>query len=151
MTFWAHSDSSGRPVDDPKATWQPLAQHLENVGKLARRLASRAAPEDVHFHDLAEWAGLLHDFGKYQDGFQKMICEGEGRCPHAIHGAAIAHAGQHGAKGLKAVHIALAIAGHHAGMPDLIGDGSSLQERVKAALRTRFRSASTSPRAGASS
>jgi len=31
---------------------------------------------------------------------------------------------------LKAAHVALAIAGHHAGMPDRVGDGSSLQERV---------------------
>jgi CRISPR-associated endonuclease/helicase Cas3 len=103
------------------------------VGKLARHLASRAAPDDAHFHDLAEWSGLLHDLGKYQDGFQQMIRTGVGRCPHSIHGAAVAHAGQDGAKGLRAAHIALAIAGHHAGMPDKVGDGSSLQERVKTA------------------
>jgi len=134
MLFWAHSDPFGPPEHHPEAKWQLLAEHLENVEKLARDLASRAAPANAHFHDLAGWAGLLHDLGKYQDGFQQMIRTGKGRCPHAIHGAAIAHAGQDGAKGLKAVHIALAIAGHHAGMPDLIGDGSSLQERVKAAL-----------------
>lgn len=133
MVFWAHSDQSGLPEDHPAAKWQPLAQHLENVGKLARNLASRAAPDDSHFHDLAEWSGLLHDFGKYQDGFQQMIRTGKGRCPHAIYGAVIAQAGQNGARGLKAVHIALAIAGHHAGVPDKVGDGSSLQERVKAA------------------
>ena len=133
MLFWAHSDPSGRPEDHPEAKWQPLARHLENVGKLARALASQAAPDDAHFHDLAEWSGLLHDVGKYQDGFQRMIRTGTGRCPHAIHGATIAYAGQDGAKGLKAAHIALAIAGHHAGMPDKTGDGSSLQEKVKAA------------------
>jgi len=133
MQFWAHSDPDGLAEDHPRAKWQPLAEHLDNVGGLARNLASRAAPEDAHFHDLAEWSGLLHDVGKYQDGFQRMIRTGVGRCPHAIHGAAIAHAGQYGAIGLKAVHIALAIAGHHAGMPDKLGGGSSLQERVKAA------------------
>ncbi len=133
MLFWAHSDPQGRSENHPEAKWQRLAQHLENVGKLARDLASGAAPNYAHFHDLAEWSGLLHDLGKYQDGFQQMITTGKGRCPHAIHGAAIAHAGADGAKGLKAAHIALAIAGHHAGMPDKVGDGSSLQERVKAA------------------
>jgi CRISPR-associated endonuclease/helicase Cas3 len=133
MQFWAHSDRSGLAENHPQARWQPLAQHLENVGKLARDLASRANPDDAHFHDLAEWAGLLHDVGKYQDGFQHMIRCGEGRCPHAIHGAAIALARQDIASGLRPSHIALAIAGHHAGIPDLAGDGSSLQTRVKEA------------------
>jgi CRISPR-associated endonuclease/helicase Cas3 len=133
MMFWAHSDPSGLAEGHPKAKWQPLAEHLENVGKLARYLASLAAPGDAHFHDIAEWSGLLHDFGKYQDGFQQMIRTGVGRCPHAIHGAAIAYAGQDGARGLRAAHVAHAIAGHHAGMPDRAGDGASLQERVKAA------------------
>jgi CRISPR-associated endonuclease/helicase Cas3 len=132
MPFWAHSDPLGRPEHHPEAKWQPLAQHLENVGTLARKLATLAAPANNHFHDLSEWAGLLHDLGKYQDGFQQMIHGEGGRCPHAIHGAAIALAGEDGSKGLKAVHIALAIAGHHAGMPDTVGDGS-FRERVKAA------------------
>ena len=83
MQFWAHSDRLGRSEDDPLAKWQPLAIHLENVGKLARALASEAVPHDTHFQDLAEWAGLLHDFGKYQDGFQQMIRTGSGGCPHA--------------------------------------------------------------------
>jgi CRISPR-associated endonuclease/helicase Cas3 len=133
MRFWAHSDPSGRREDDPEAKWQPLAEHLENVGKLARALASLADLDNTHFHDLAEWSGVLHDLGKYQDDFQQMILTGKGRCPHAIHGAAVANGGEDGSMGLRAPHIALAIAGHHAGMPDKVGDGSSLQERVKAA------------------
>jgi CRISPR-associated endonuclease/helicase Cas3 len=133
MRFWAHSDPSG-PPEDPKANWQPLAEHLENVGKLARTLASLAAPDHAHFQEIAEWSGLLHDLGKYQDCFQQMIRPGgTGRCPHAIYGAAVAYAGDNQSKGLRAAHIALAIAGHHAGMPDMVGDGSSLQERVKTA------------------
>jgi len=133
MQFWAHSDPFGRREDRPQSKWQPLAEHSENVGKLARRLAELANPNDDHFHDVAAWSGLLHDFGKYQDGFQEMIRTGKGRCPHAIHGAAIAYSGQDGSTGLKAAHIAFAIAGHHAGMPDRVGDGSSLQDRVKVA------------------
>ena len=130
MPFWAHSDPTG-PPEDPNARWQPLAEHLENVGRLSRFLASLAAPKDTHFQDVAEWAGLLHDLGKYQDCFQQMILPGgAGRCPHAIHGAAIAYLGDNQSPGLRASHVALAIAGHHAGIPDLVGDGSSLRERV---------------------
>jgi CRISPR-associated endonuclease/helicase Cas3 len=116
MQFWAHSDPNGPPEDHPHAQWQPLAEHLENVGKLASTLATLASPKDAHFPDVAEWCALLHDFGKYQDGSQEMIRTGKGRCPHAIHGAAIAYSGQDGSTGLKAPHIAHAIAGHHAGM-----------------------------------
>src|ERR1035441_5574894 len=133
MRFWAHSDPSG-PPEDPKAKWQPLADHLENVGRLARSLAFLASPEDGHFQEIAEWSGLLHDFGKYQDCFQQMIRPGgTGRCPHAIYGAAVAYATDDQSKSLRAAHVASAIAGHHAGMPDILGDGSSLQARVKGA------------------
>jgi hypothetical protein len=47
---------------------------------LSRRLAESAAPQFSHFHDLAEWSGLLHDYGKYTDCFQKMIRAGTGKC-----------------------------------------------------------------------
>ena len=113
MKYWAHSDPAGLPPEAAGAKWQPLAEHLENVAKLARRLAEGTAPEFGHFHDLAERCGLLHDYGKYTDCFQNMILTGKGKCPHAIHGAAMAF------EQLKAMHIASAIAGHHAGMPDV--------------------------------
>jgi CRISPR-associated endonuclease/helicase Cas3 len=91
-------------------------------------LAEAAAPQFNHFHDLAEWCGLLHDYGKYTDCFQRMILEGKGKCPHAIHGAAMAFAGSASDPiGLRAPHIASAIAGHHTGMPDR----NELPERVK--------------------
>jgi CRISPR-associated endonuclease/helicase Cas3 len=96
-----------------------LAEHLENVATLSRRLAQWASPDYAHFHDLAEWSGLLHDYGKYSDCFQAMIRGEKCRCPHAIHGAAMAWAGSSTRPlGLRAPHIASAIAGHHAGMPD---------------------------------
>jgi CRISPR-associated endonuclease/helicase Cas3 len=88
-----------------------LAEHLNNVAQLARELAERAAPEWKHFHDLAAWSGLLHDYGKYTACFQEMIRRGSGKCPHAIFGASMAW-------DLGAPHVAAAVAGHHAGMPD---------------------------------
>lgn len=132
MKFWAHSDPSGLPPEHPDAKWQPLSQHLENVGTLARQLAELAAPDDKHFQEMAECCGLLHDFGKYSEPFQTMITTGKGKCQHSVHGAAIA---VYGASGVlpapKATHVSLAIAGHHAGIPDVVGGGSSLQERIK--------------------
>lgn len=132
MAFWAHSDRTGLPPTHPGATWQLLAEHLANVGVLSRQLAELALPGDKHFHDMAACCGLLHDFGKYSDAFQDMIVSGKGRCQHSVHGAALAYFGaKEGAAAPKATHVALAIAGHHAGLPDIKGGESSLEERIK--------------------
>lgn len=130
MNFWAHSDPSDLPPKAPGSHWQPLAEHLSNVSSLARILAEQAAPNYHHFHDLAAWCGLLHDYGKYTDCFQQMITTGQGRCQHAIHGASLAFAGPpRDSIGLRAPHVAFAVAGHHAGMPDR----DQLCERAKLA------------------
>ena len=119
MTFWAHSDRDGLPPGAPGAKWQTLCEHLTNVSDLAEQLARHAAPDYVHFQELARWSGMLHDYGKYTDCFQERITTGKGKCPHAIHGAAMAFGGSKSDPlGLQAPHIGLAIAGHHAGMPD---------------------------------
>jgi CRISPR-associated endonuclease/helicase Cas3 len=108
------------------ANWQPLNEHLTNVAALARQLAQAAAPGFEHFHDLAERCGLLHDYGKYTDCFQDMILGRGGKCPHAIHGAAMAWSQ------LGATHVAAAVAGHHAGMADI--GGNELRDKVKKSL-----------------
>lgn len=131
MKFWAHSDPSGLPPEAPGAKWQLLSDHLENVGAKARQLAELAAPCDQKFHDLAACCGLLHDFGKYSDDFQQMIRTGKGRCQHSVHGAAIALLGTGQSPPPMARHVSLAIAGHHAGLPDIQGGGTSLEARVK--------------------
>jgi CRISPR-associated endonuclease/helicase Cas3 len=130
MKFWAHSDPSGLPPQNPNAHWQPLSQHLENVSSLARQLALLAAPGNADLHRLAEICGLLHDFGKYSDAFQQMITTGMGRCQHSVHGACIALFGAGQAPAPMATHVSLAIAGHHAGLPDIKGGESSLEARV---------------------
>jgi len=104
--FYAHT-LSGRP----KTQWQSLPEHLRGVGDLAARFAAA--------FDSEEWgrlAGLWHDLGKYQSAFQRRL-EGERTDPtfHKVVGALLAHAKSPG----KALPLAMAIAGHHGGLPDL--------------------------------
>ena len=79
MPFWAHSDPQNLPPEAPGSHWQLLSEHLANVASLSRELAEQAAPENACFQDLAYRTGLLHDFGKYSDGFQQMITTGAGK------------------------------------------------------------------------
>lgn len=60
----------------------------------------------------ARAAGLLHDFGKYTDQFQRLLLGELKKAPHAIYGAALA------LQKAGASDAAFTIAGHHAGMPD---------------------------------
>lgn len=88
-----------------------LDDHLRCVGDLAEQYICEANAE---LGELARWAGLLHDLGKYRDEFLAYI-ESEGKIKsshethHAIYGAALALS-----KGWN--FLAFAIAGHHAGL-----------------------------------
>jgi CRISPR-associated endonuclease/helicase Cas3 len=127
LIYWAHSDLNGLAPDHPAAKWQRLSDHLENVAFIAADLANAARPGDEPFRVAAQLAGRLHDLGKYTDCFQKMIRTGKGRCPHSAHGAAIAIDS-------KSPDVAFAVAGHHAGIPDLSGGTGTLQVRLKEAM-----------------
>jgi CRISPR-associated endonuclease/helicase Cas3 len=94
-----------------------------DAARRRRNLAYNAAPGFDHFHDLAERSGLLHDYGKCTDCFENMILRQGGKCRHAIHGAAIAW------NVLQATHIAAAVPGHHAGIPDV--GGNELKDKEK--------------------
>ena len=67
-----------------------LRDHLQAVGNLARGFAGKAVPPG----DVAYWAGLLHDLGKYRDEFQQY-CRAERdsstETHHAVYGAALAY------------------------------------------------------------
>lgn len=130
MRCWAHSDRCGLGEDDPNARWQPLNEHLRQVGALAEAFAKEARPEDSAFHAMARVSGLLHDLGKYTQKFQRKI-RGEPRlkAPHSAHGAAMAY------QRAKSVEAAFAIAGHHAGLPNRKGGRSDLWERIQEVLR----------------
>lgn len=88
---------------------QALREHLRNVAEKAGAFAEAIGLDTRQ----AEWAGLLHDLGKYSDEFQRHRIgdEERWRVEHACHGAYIAlEAG--------AAQVAWAIAGHHGGLGD---------------------------------
>lgn len=114
MEYWAHSASG------VTGKVQQLREHLPNVGLLCRKLGEDTRPGDKNFAEQAEWAGALHDLGKYQDKFQKRIRGQHVQCPHAVHGAAFLGSGILPSISPRHSWIAgIAIAGHHAGLPDV--------------------------------
>ncbi len=96
--YLAHISEDGGRV-------QTVLEHLTDTAALAETFAEKfgAGP-------LGAVAGLLHDIGKYSDGFQKRIRGGSCRVDHATAGAKVA--------GGIFPPLAFAVAGHHGGLPD---------------------------------
>ena len=55
-------------------TDQSVLSHLTEVGELASRFATKA-----NLSDQGKLLGLLHDFGKYSEEFQRYIESGVGK------------------------------------------------------------------------
>jgi len=109
MFFNAHTP----PQNSTK--WHPLKCHLFKVAKLSKKFAHKFGAGE-----LAYYAGLWHDLGKYNPKFQKYLeqCDqatkqGEAaprtKIPHAVYGAKLAAE--------KFQPVAPLIYGHHAGLP----------------------------------
>lgn len=122
--FFAHSTE-----DKSSSDWQLLHRHLIDVGELAAQFATVFGAEKP-----ARLAGLLHDLGKYTPAFQARLMGAAEKADHSTAGATKALTLVNSvADRAMAELIAYAIAGHHAGLPDRIGDGS-LAERLKKQL-----------------
>lgn len=121
QTFYAHS------YGEDTGVWQPLPEHLRNVGALASDFGKPFGAEL-----LARFGGLLHDLGKYTGPFQERIRGGALRVDHSTWGARIAQE-RYGAIGWL---LAYGIAGHHAGLANGQGDGerTNLADRLAGEL-----------------
>lgn len=105
MKYYAHTAESEDGKRLPECNWQSLGQHLRNVAELAKGFGRPFGMEAE-----AELAGLLHDLGKYQPGFQRYLAQGQPRTPHAAIGGAVAVA--------RSSRLANVIASHHTGLSD---------------------------------
>ncbi len=122
QNYFAHS-----LPDKPESTWQPLAEHLIEVSRLASGFA-----EPFAAGQLASVLGLLHDIGKYCALFQRKLHGQALQVDHSTRGAQIV-AQRYGSFGRL---LAYGIAGHHAGLAnggDGEGERTPLQVRLKAA------------------
>lgn len=102
---------------------QTVYEHLTGTAELAKQFAAAfGAEEDGYL------LGLLHDIGKYSDAFQHRL-DGGVRVDHSTAGAKEACA--HGVG-----YLALAIAGHHGGIPNF---GSRADTKNDATLSGRLK------------
>ena len=120
MEFVTHRREDG--------TFQPLKEHIENVGERAAQFAAAFGAEE-HGRE----AGLLHDIGKYSSKGQKRQRDPE-------HTAKVDHssAGAQEARRRGDPMAAFAVAGHHGGLPDFGSrgdtDGGTLCSRLNKPL-----------------
>lgn len=120
-TFYAHS---GNLRD--RSDWQTLPDHLA-------RTAERAAAngQALGLSMTARLLGSVHDWGKYDPGFIGRLLGKPERIDHSTAGGKLLIDRADGATRLAAQVLAHAVLGHHAGLPDTIGAGASLSERIE--------------------
>jgi CRISPR-associated endonuclease/helicase Cas3 len=126
ILHYAHSTATSEGSD-----WQPLRGHLLQTAQRAKMLGSKFGAAKA-----AALAGWLHDLGKYSEEYQDYIA---GRRPsgvdHSTAGAQqVLQLGLSGRDKGMAELIAYAIAGHHAGLPDMSGETGGLIDRLKKAV-----------------
>ncbi|SES87190.1 CRISPR-associated endonuclease/helicase Cas3 [[Clostridium] aminophilum] len=119
--YLAHISEDGR--------MQSVKEHLENTAKMASDFA-----KPIHLEKHAYISGLLHDVGKYTDGFQKRL-HGGAKVDHSTAGAMEAYK-------RRMLIESFCVAGHHSGLPNGGGradiQGSSLNARIKRANKERL-------------
>lgn len=98
--IYAHSNDRGQ--------YELLSDHLNEVAEMAAKFA-----DDFGHADVAERAGYHHDYGKAQVAFQKRVRGANIKCDHSTAGAKLAYEE-------KDIIVAFCVAGHHAGLADML-------------------------------
>ncbi|MDR0357368.1 MAG: CRISPR-associated endonuclease Cas3'', partial [Clostridiales Family XIII bacterium] len=117
--YYAHSKGSD------KKDWERLIVHLRNVAARCKTFS-----EAFGCGVLGEFAGLLHDIGKYASEFVLRL-EGKAvKIDHSTAGAIAAD--KHISVRLLARMIQYVIAGHHGGLPNFhpLNEAGSLRGRL---------------------
>ena len=102
-----------------------MKDHLDGVADLAAAFGRPLGIEAA-----ARAAGLLHDLGKYTPAFQARLRGDTASVDHSTAGAAEILQRAAGLDKPFAELIAYSIAGHHAGLPDRIGETGTLAARL---------------------
>ncbi len=118
---------------------QGLQDHLGQVARLAAQFATAMGAAD-----LAYYAGLLHDIGKFNPAFQQYLLEAEARPSVKMHGPDHKGAGAVLAAMMNLEPLIFLIKGHHGGLPSAAELKEWLQEckvkpEVLAAIETAKR------------
>src|SRR4051794_29459797 len=119
--YFAHSVE-----DQDKRQWQALADHLVNVSRLTAARSTKFGAGR-----LGALSGMLHDLGKYTDGFQAYIAGVGESVDHSTAGAQEVLRMVSTQDSVAAQIAAYGIAGHHSGLPDRTSDTGSLSDRLK--------------------
>jgi CRISPR-associated endonuclease/helicase Cas3 len=129
--FAAHTP---RDAKDPQSPWHELLEHLEAVARDASVFASKFGASDI-----ARWAGLLHDAGKFSDAFQNYLWKAhvakrdnttppeKGKVDHSSTGAVMTNAYAPGGSAIG-LELPWVIAAHHAGLKSKV----NLEDHLKA-------------------
>lgn len=121
MTSW--DECFAHSLDGvPQAQWQTLRAHAEGVQELCAKFA-----KDFASVEAASLIGQVHDAGKVHPDFQAHLRGEKNRNhPHAADGAKWLDANVPTLGHL----LAYAVDGHHAGLPDGVGDATTLTSHL---------------------
>lgn len=105
MNYLAHTKDGKTFVDENSG--QSVIDHLKNTAQYTKKFT-----QNFNSSEIGELLGLLHDYGKYSDGFQAYIRGAKQKSPHSIIGALQLCK----MLGKEGEFLSMPISGHHSGL-----------------------------------